>query len=64
MTEIRRPKQYISTNGIELIVTTRRNSRALLDSKHNEQPLDPRLVQIIHLLAEAAAEEDLKNKDF
>lgn len=64
MTEIRRPKQYISTNGTELIVTTRSNSRALLDSKRNEQPLDPRLVQIIHLLAEAAAEEDLKNKDF
>jgi len=62
MTEIRRPKQYISTNGTELIVTTRSNSRALLDSGHKKQSLDPRLVQIIHLLAEAAAEEDLKNK--
>ena len=60
MTDNRRTKKYICKNDAEFIISTRSDSCGPSDSKEDQEALAPGLVKIIHLLAESAAEEDLK----
>ena len=60
MTDSRRTKKYICKNGTEFIISTKIDSCGSSDSKEGQEALAPGLVKIIHLLAETAAEEDLK----
>ncbi len=63
MSQVRRVKAYICDDGTEFIIRTREESCADSESgRGDKETLHPGLVQIVRLLAEDAAEEDLRNR--